>query len=205
MSDAQIDGIDLTTSMPSHLCFKGAAMGAEAAPSTHNFAPTSFAPCDRAAHDLVPEHDPYQAGYNDGQRAAQAIFETDRQHLISLFDTITAEQASPREALSALIGEAVYHLVAEIVGYAPVDQNALVKKAQEAVDLIADYDEAQALLLHPDDCRLLENAGLSLPVTGDATLKRGDVRLACSAGSIESGTSLYLETLSRILQIQGQV
>ena len=94
-----------------------------------------------------------------------------------------------------LIGETVYRLVTDIVGKAEIDADCLSRRASAAAALIAECDNARTLCVNPDDFPLLEGLRTSLLIEGDASLARGEIRIDCSAGWIEHGTSLYLDAL----------
>lgn len=178
----------------------------DAAPPRTGFVPGNFA---RTSHhapangnhapEIAGEHlttvDRYAQGFEDGRRAAEEAFSTERAALLSLVETANALQPEPSEELATLIGETVYRLVTDIIGQVEIDRDCLVRRATAAAGLVAECDNARTLCVNPDDLPLLEGLDTTLTLAGDASLSRGDVRIDCSAGWIEHGTSLYLEAL----------
>lgn len=179
---------------------------ADAAPSRNGFVPGNFArvsvhvPADgRHAPDLAGEHpatvDHYGQGLEDGRRAAEEAFSSERAALLSIVEKATTLQPEPSEELAMLIGETVYRLVTDIVGQVEIDRDCLARRATAAAGLVAECDNARTLSVNPDDVALLEGLETTLTISGDPSLSRGDVRIDCSAGWIEHGTSLYLDAL----------
>ncbi len=62
-------------------------------------------------------------------------------------------------------------------------------------DLTIDHLCKNTLCVNPDDVALLDGFETTLTIVGDPSLPRGDLRIDCSAGWIEHGTSLYLDAL----------
>jgi flagellar assembly protein FliH len=179
---------------------------ADAAPPRNGFVPGSFARVSlrvsangRHAPDLAGEHpaavDHYGQGFDDGRKAAEEAFSVERAALLSLFEKANALQPEPSEELALLIGETVYRLVTDIVGQVEIDRDCLIRRASAAAGLVAECDNARTLSVNPNDVPLLEGLETTLTISGDPSLSRGDVRIDCSAGWIEHGTSLYLEAL----------
>ena len=188
----------------------------EAAPPRSGFVPASLArlsvsavagsnPDANAGLPQEPAVDHYAQGFEDGRRAAEDSFVTERKSLLQLVETANALQAEPSEELATLIGETVYRLVTDIVGAVEIDRACLHRRAIAAAELIAECDNARTLHVHPDDLPLLVGLETSLTIAGDASLSRGDIRIDCSAGWIEHGTSLYLDALRTELGLEGEV
>ena len=139
--------------------------------------------------------DRYELGLEEGRRTAEDTFEIERAALQRLVESAGALQPESSEELAMLIGETVYRLVTDIVGKVEIDADCLTRRASAAAALIAECDNARTLCVNPDDIPLLEGLRTSLKIDGDSSLARGDVRIDCSAGWIEHGTSLYLDAL----------
>jgi len=178
----------------------------DAAPRRSGFVQGSFA---RSCLDLpagsnhlpgvAGEHpataDRYTQGFDDGRRATEEAFSSERAALLSLIEKANALQPEPSEELATLIGETVYRLVTDIVGEVEIDRDCLTRRATAAAGLVAECDSARTLCVNPDDLPLLEGLDTVLTLAGDASLSRGDIRIDCSVGWIEHGTSLYLDAL----------
>jgi flagellar assembly protein FliH len=152
--------------------------------------------------EIEVEEDPFSLGYDAGMRDAAARFAEERDQLRTLMTNISSLQPEHSEELGLLIAETVSSLVTEIVGHLPLKKEALLKRVHQAVSIIADCDKAQVLRLHPHDALLCEGDSISLTIVPDDALKRGDVRIDCSAGWIENGTSHFLETLRAQLTLK---
>lgn len=175
----------------------------DAASPKSGFVPGNFARIDHIPSmknaqgnaDWPASADRYDVGFEDGRRTAQDTFEVERAALQRLVESVGALQPESSEELAMLIAETVYRLVADIVGKTQVDEDCLSQRASAAAALIAECDNARTLCVNPDDLPLLEGLRTALTVEGDPSLARGDVRIDCSAGWIEHGTSLYLDAL----------
>ena len=180
---------------------------ADAAPRKTGFVLGSFARVDHHAphpgaapaaenpDDQMPGIDHFAQGFEEGRRATNEAFSTERAALLRLVESAAALQPEPSEELAMLIGETVYRLVTDIVGQVDIDRECLSRRATAAAGLVAECDNARTLCVNPDDLALLEGLRTDLTLAGDASLARGDVRIDCSAGWIEHGTTLYLDAL----------
>lgn len=146
--------------------------------------------------------DAFAQGFDEGQRAAREAFATERAALQRLLESANALQPEPSEELAVLVGETVYRLVTDIVGQVEIDRDCLMRRAKACAALIAECDNARTLYVNPADLPLLDDLKTSLSLAGDLSLARGDIRVDCSAGWIEHGTSLYLDALRSELGLE---
>ena len=165
--------------------------------------PAAVAATVDAADAAAGDDDAFARGVEEGTRAAEQAFAAERESLLRLVAAAAALQPEPSEELPVLIGETVMRLVQEIVGNVSIDSEGLIARCRAAAALVAEADMARTLAVHPADAALLANADIGLAITADATLARGDVRIDCSAGWIESGTALYLDALRAELGVGG--
>lgn len=149
--------------------------------------------------------DDYSLGFENGRKASEEAFAVERMALLALLEKANALRPEPSEELALLIGETVYRLVTDIVGQVEVDRDCLARRANAAAGIVAECDNARTLCVNPDDVALLEGLETSLTIVGDPSLPRGDLRIDCSAGWIEHGTSLYLEALRSELGLMESV
>lgn len=167
-----------------------------------------YAGPERRARQTGPAHeepaaDDYQRGYADGVAAAEAVYMEERNRLLGLIRAVEALKPEPSEELAKMIAEAVAGLVTQIVGDAPVDGKLLVERARACATLISESDAARTIRTHPDNVMALRDAGLDLEIVGDPQMPIDGLRIDCSAGWIESGTSQYLEALRAQLGLKG--
>jgi flagellar assembly protein FliH len=145
--------------------------------------------------DSEIEVDLFALGLAEGQSLAQASFEIERARFRRLIESAQAMQAEPSEELAVLIAETVDRLVFDIVGQTTLGDGQLAERARNAASLIAECDCARTLWVHPDDLPALAACDLGLQLMADAEAEQGSMRIDCSNGWIEQGTSLYLREL----------
>lgn len=151
----------------------------------------------------LEDDDPYARGLADGQQIAAAAFDLERYKIQDLIASLQALQPEPSDELAALIGEAVEMLVTQIVGSAAIDRDLLTARAKQAANIVAECDAARTMWVHPDDVALLDQDAFAIPLMADPKAERGSIRIDCSAGWIEHGTSLYLDQLRIELGVSG--
>lgn len=141
------------------------------------------------------EVDLFALGLAEGQRLAMIAFEIERDQFRALLSAAQGLQAESSEELAVLIAETVARLVCDIVGETPLGSEQLRARASRAASLIADCDAARTLWVHPGDVAALQTVELGLQVMADPEAEPGSMRIDCSHGWIEHGTSLYLREL----------
>lgn len=179
----------------------------DAAPPNNGFVPGSFV---RMGHSTSvngihngretsgeqgPGVDRYAEGFEAGRSAAAETYAIERASLLKLIEKAGCLQPEASEELAVLIAETVFRLVTDIVGTVNVDRECLARRASAAASLVAECDNARTLCVNPEDLTLLDDLDTNLTIVGDPSLARGDIRIDCSAGWIEHGTSLYLDAL----------
>jgi flagellar assembly protein FliH len=148
-----------------------------------------------AAHIEGQNSVQYARGFADGKRAAQENAAAERAQYNALIANANALKNEPSEELAALIRTAVLNLVECIVGNADVDGAWLNSKIADAAAIVADCDTAQTLWVHPDDFSLIDESKIGLKIMTDHNGARGSIRIECSQGWIEHGSSNYLDRL----------
>jgi flagellar assembly protein FliH len=148
---------------------------------------------------MVPDEgspsDAFATGFDEGHRVASEAAAVDRASLLGLLEKASALQPEASDELAALIAETVFALVNEIVGAATIDTVGIEERIAAAVALISECDAARTLFLHPEDAALVSGSEIPLTIAPDPTLARGDLRIDCSSGWIEHGSSIFLEAL----------
>ena len=72
-----------------------------------------------------------------------------------------------------------------------------------ALQLAEAVDQDQkgvTLVLHPDDVELIDQDICKLPLRGDDTLLRGNLRLSHSGGWVEKGSEVVLDELRTLIE-----
>lgn len=155
---------------------------------------------DKSADD---SEDVFALGYAEGERAARATFDVERDAMAALLATAQALQPEPSEELAAMIATTVERLVSEIVGQVEIDRTWMLARIERAVGHIGEADAARTLWLHPTDLALLDGLDFPIELRADPTIERGALRVDCSSGWIEDSRSLYLEALRATLGTGG--
>lgn len=143
--------------------------------------------------------DAFALGYAEGERAARATFDVERDALTTLLAAAEALQPEPSEELAAMIAATVERLVAEIVGQVEIDRTWMLSRIERAVGHIGEADAARTLWLNPHDLALLDGIDFPIELRADPGLERGALRIDCSSGWIEDSRSQYLEALRATL------
>ncbi len=151
---------------------------------------------DRPADDA---DDAFALGYAEGERAARATFDVERDAMATLLAAAEALQPEPSEELAAMIATTVERLVAEIVGQVEIDRSWMLSRIERAVGHIGEADAARTLWLHPQDLALLDGIDFPIELRADPDLERGGLRIDCSSGWIEDSRSQHLEALRATL------
>lgn len=151
---------------------------------------------------IVPAVDPYVRGYEEGYAYALNEYVAERRQLLDLLAAASALQNEPSEELASLIAETVERLVREIVEDAALDKDRLIRRARKAAKLIADCDAARTMWVNPQDIILLQEANIGLTICADPAAEQGSIRIDCSTGWIEHGTTLYLQQLRTELGLE---
>jgi flagellar assembly protein FliH len=141
------------------------------------------------------EVDLFALGLAEGQSLASAAFDLERAQFRALLAGADALQAESSEELAVLIAETVERLVCDIVGEIHLGRDQLLARASRAASLIAECDAARTLWVHPNDLGALQSCDLGLQLMADPEAEHGSMRVDCSHGWIEHGTSLYLREL----------
>jgi flagellar assembly protein FliH len=175
-----------------------------AVPKATAFSPRLFGQHHTAA-SAVGEADAFSAGFDEGYRVASEAATIEREALLALIAQAEAFQPEASDELAAMIAETVCLLVQEIVGNAALDRTLLEQRIAVAVALISECDTARSLHLHPEDAALLQRCALQLEIVADSSLARGDLRIDCSQGWVEHGSSIYLEALRKQLGVTGAI
>lgn len=143
--------------------------------------------------------DAFALGYAEGERAARATFDVERDAMAALLAAAQALQPEPSEELAAMIATTVERLVTEIVGQVDIDRSWMLSRIERAVAHIGEADAARTLWLHPHDLALLDGLDFPIDLRADPELERGALRIDCSSGWIEDSRSQHLDALRATL------
>ncbi|MGZ8345509.1 MAG: FliH/SctL family protein [Allosphingosinicella sp.] len=144
---------------------------------------------------LRAQAEAYAKGYDEARRTLDEEVAAERAAIARLAATLEVLRPEPTNALALLLAETVDRLVREIVGEVDVDATLLLARARTAAELIGENVEPSKLIVHPDDIKLLEPAGLQIELAGDPSLARGTVVLETGHGWVEDGPAIRLQRL----------
>lgn len=166
------------------------------------FSPMHIAAAQKGfVHDTPSDgaEDAFALGYAEGERAARATFDVERDAMAALLAAAQALQPEPSEELAAMIATTVERLVTEIVGQVEIDRSWMLSRIERAVGHIGEADAARTLWLHPNDMALLDGLDFPIELRADPELERGALRIDCSSGWIEDSRSQHLDALRATL------
>lgn len=105
------------------------------------------------------------------------------------------------EELRQRLRETVEALCATAVAPLAIDTDALVRRVERAVSMLARADDERVIRLHPEDIDMIsERLAADWVVEPDASLERGAVRVETSQGGVEDGPPIWALAIAEALQ-----
>jgi flagellar assembly protein FliH len=160
----------------------------------------------------VPEAEPedplaiaFAEGYAAGAAEAQAQADermladaAAREGLGLAFSKLDREL---EEELRQRLRDTVAALCEAAIAPLALDQDALLRRVERAVSLLARADDERVVRLHPDDIVLLsERFAADWQVVPDRTLERGALRVETANGGVEDGPDLWRREIAEALR-----
>lgn len=176
----------------------------EARPAGRGFVPYNTArigdgPAGAAPTESDADDDEYGRGFAEGYAAGKAESEKKMGQMRALIESAERLQPEPSEELSFLISQTVDDIVTRLFDEQVGRAEWLQKTIDDAVALISEADQAHLLRLNPEDASLVADMDIPMNVMPDSRLARGDIRIDCSSGWLESGRSTFLHELRTAL------
>lgn len=155
-----------------------------------------------------PPEDPSAIAFAEGFAAGTATAEAEaeririeadaaREKLELAFARFDAEQA---ENLRQRLYDTVAALCETALAPLALDTEALVRRIERAVAMLARADDDRVIRLHPDDLALI---GARLPdgwtISPDPALARGALRIETSNGGVEDGPESWRQAIAEAL------
>lgn len=160
-------------------------------------APQCTASGESEMHDIQPTD--FEQGFAAGMAAAQIESDAKIAQLQKLVQTASCFQPQSSEEITFLIAKMMDQLVEQLFAHVDINRDWLNAQIAKASAILLEADSAQAIVLHPLDAALLDPSAFALPIQSDAALARGDIRIMCSTGWIETGTSVFLDQMQAAL------
>jgi flagellar assembly protein FliH len=145
----------------------------------------------------------FAQGFEQGRRSVELEFETERDALARLAESLEVLRPQETNALALLLSETVSRLIRQIVGQVEVDGALLAARAQAAAAMIGQETDAARLRLNPADLALIEGARIPVEMVGDPSIERGGLLLETGQGWIEDGPTVRLDRLRAELDRMG--
>lgn len=189
--------------MSSLLALTGADSGASGFRRDARFA----LPAVRAEDDFVtPEPaDPvalawaegYARGADDARAAAEAAIAAEAEARAALDLSFTRIDAEMAELLRERLQDTVMALCeATLVPFA-LDAEALARRVERAVAMLARADDERVIRLNPDDLALISpRLPKDWKITPDPALERGALRVETQSGGVEDGPAQWRRALA---------
>lgn len=156
----------------------------------------------------VPAYDPishaYAEGYAAGATAAQA--EADEQARVEAEARARLELSFARldhdleEELRQRLRDTVAALCEAAIAPLALDEEALLRRIEKAVSMLARADDVRVIRMHPDDLAMIgPRLAAEWQVLPDAALERGGLRVESTAGGIEDGPAVWRQAIAEAL------
>lgn len=142
----------------------------------------------------------YAAGGAEAQaRAAQqaALDAAAREGLALAFAKLDAQL---QEELRQRLRDTVAALCEAAIAPLALDEDALLRRVERAVAMLARADDERLIRLHPDDVALLSpRFAADWQVLPDSSLERGGLRVEAASGGVEDGPELWRRAIAEAL------
>jgi len=174
-------------------------------------ATSRFACGDGAANSegqQTSSDDPFAAAYANGfaEGAAQARTEAEAASLMAanargkLALSFARLDRALEQELRVRLRETVAALCNAALAPLAIDNDALVRRVDKAVSMLARADDERSIRLHPDDiAEISDRFREDWTVQPDPTLERGALRVESTTGGIEDGPATWRRAIAETL------
>jgi flagellar assembly protein FliH len=144
--------------------------------------------------------DGFAAGYQQAQTEAHARMEADAAAQQGLMLSFTRLDATLEEELRLRLRDTVAALCETALAPLALDPEALTRRIERAVSMLARADDDRVIHLHPDDIRLVSSRLTDQwQVEPDPRLERGTIRIENPDGGVEDGPATWRLAISEAL------
>jgi flagellar assembly protein FliH len=165
------------------------------------------APAARPEPDAPPDDPITQAfteGFAAGCAATQAEAEERARTEAEARDGLTLSFArldhDLEEELRQRLRDTVAALCEGAIAPLTLDAEALMRRIEKAVSMLARADDERIIRLHPDDIGLISGQfGMDWQIVPDSALERGSLRVESTNGGIEDGPAIWRRAIAEAL------
>lgn len=143
----------------------------------------------------------YAAGYQQAQGEAQARAEEEAATREGLALSLQRLDADLQEQLRIRLRETVEALCEAAIAPMALDADALVRRIETAVSMLARADDDRVIRLHPEDLKLVSpRLSADWQIDADPRLERGTIRIETINGGVEDGPATWRIAIAEALQ-----
>lgn len=142
----------------------------------------------------------YEAGYRQAEAEAAERAAADAVAQKGLALAFTRLDSTLEEELRLRLRETVAALCEASLAPLATDEDALMRRIERAVSMLARVDDERIIHLHPDDIRLISpRLSEEWQVEPDNRLERGTIRIESSNGGVEDGPATWRLAIAEAL------
>lgn len=167
-------------------------------------APAMTAPAEPEAPADDPVATAYTQGYLAGITAAEdeanerARIEAISRELLTL--SFARLDHDLQEELRLRLRDTVAALCEGAIAPLALDADALVRRIEVAVSMLARADDERVIRLHPEDIKLIApQVAADWQIQADPALERGSIRVESANGGIEDGPAVWRRAIAEAL------
>mgnify|MGYP003626870693 FL=1 len=158
---------------------------------------------DGPAPSTNTDADIFDVAYKKGWEDGQAALSEDQGETARAMDALAAAVDNVNNLSSAgsfgFILAAIESLFRRCAELAVPDPALLQAWTKQLADMVDQDQKGGMLILHPADVALIDSETCKLPLRGDETMLRGNVKLSHSGGWIEKGSEVALDELKALI------
>lgn len=142
----------------------------------------------------------FAAGFEQADTAARLRAEANDKARQALSLSLARLDAELEEQLRLRLRETVAALCESAIAPLALDTNALARRIEKAVSMLARADDERVIRLHPDDIALVSpDLAAQWTVSPDPKLTRGTIRIETASGGIEDGPATWRQAIAEAL------
>lgn len=158
--------------------------------------------------EAEPEADPlgeaftqgFAAGFEQADTAARLRADEANKARDALALSLARLDAELSEQLRLRLRDTVAALCESAIAPLVLDQDALVRRIEAAVAMLARADDERVICLHPEDVELVSPRLVAQwTVRPDAKLERGTIRIETANGGVEDGPATWRQAIAEAL------